>query len=127
MKLKKHSKNNNGQGNPMEFTKFVRKPFVVEGLEITRENIADVAKFIGELREVDGLSPYIIVDERYVPNVDRVYIGYFMTKMGSNVRCYSKNIFKKQFIEQTEPMRELMDMMDGRVNYDDAGEDANAG
>jgi len=125
--LKKHSKKHNGQGNPMEFTKYVRKPFVVEGLEITRENIADVAKFIGELREVDGLSPYIIVDERYVPNVDRVYIGYFMTKMGSNVRCYSKNIFKKQFIEQTEPMRELMDMMDGRVTYDDAGEDANAG
>jgi len=98
----------------MEFTKFVRKPFVVEGLEITRENIADVARFIGELREVEGLAPYIIVDERYVPNVDRVYIGYFMTKMGSNVRCYSRNIFRKQFVEQTEAMRDLIDLIDGR-------------
>lgn len=108
----------------MEFTKYVRKPFVVEGLEITRENIAEVAKFIGELREVDGLSPYIIVDERYVPNVDRVYVGYFMTKMGSNVRCYSKNIFKKQFIEQTEEIRDLMDIIDGRVVREQDVEDA---
>lgn len=112
--LKKHSKKNDGQGTKMEFTKFVRKPFVVEGLEITRENIADVARFIGELREVEGLAPYIIVDERYVPNVDRVYIGYFMTKMGSNVRCYSRNIFRKQFVEQTEAMRDLIDLIDGR-------------
>ena len=112
--LKKHSKKNDGQGTKMEFTKFVRKPFVVEGLEITRENIADVARFIGELREVEGLAPYIIVDERYVPNVDRVYIGYFMTKMGSNVRFYSRNIFRKQFVEQTEAMRDLIDLIDGR-------------
>lgn len=124
--LKRHSKKTDGQGNSMEFTKFVRKPFVVEGLEITRENIAEVAKFIGELREVDGLSPYIIVDERYVPNVDRVYVGYFMTKMGSNVRCYSKNIFRKQFVEQNDQMRELMDIIDGRVTYDDREEGANA-
>lgn len=122
--LKRHSKKEHGQGNSMEFTKFVRKPFVVEGLEITRENIAEVAKFIGELREVDGLSPYIIVDERYVPNVDRVYVGYFMTKMGSNVRCYSKNIFKKQFIEQTEEIRDLMDIIDGRVVREQDVEDA---
>jgi hypothetical protein len=124
--LKRHSKKD-GQGNSMEFTKFVRKPFVVEGLEITRENIGEVAKFIGELREVDGLSPYIIVDERFVPNVDRVYVGYFMTKMGSNVRCYSKNIFKKQFVEQTEQIRDLMDIIDGRVTYDHDEQDANAG
>lgn len=113
--MKKHNaKKQNGKGTGMEFTKFVRKPFVVEGLEITRENIAEVSKFIGELREVDGLAPYIIVDERYVPNVDRVYIGYFMTKMGSNVRCYSRNIFRKQFIEQTDQMRDLMDLIEGR-------------
>jgi hypothetical protein len=114
--LKKQKKTEAGeQGKDMEFTKFVRKPFVVEGLEITKENISEVAKFIGELREVDGLAPYIIVDERFVPNVDRVYIGYYMTKMGSNVRCYSRNIFRKQFIEQTDQMRELMNIIDGRT------------
>jgi hypothetical protein len=34
----------------MEFTQYVRKPFVVEAVEVTVENMAEVAKYVGEMR-----------------------------------------------------------------------------
>jgi hypothetical protein len=93
----------------MEFVTYVRKPFVVEAVEITTENIAEIAKYIGELREKANGTPYILVDERLVPNVERVYPGFFMTKMRANVRCYSRKIFTTQFMEETEEMKPLID------------------
>lgn len=86
----------------MEFTKFVRKPFLVEALEITPENIKECAEFIGTLRYKEDGSPYIEVDRILVPNVNQVYPGSFMTRIGNNVRCYSKKAFRQQFVESSE-------------------------
>lgn len=97
----------------MEFTTYVRKPFVVEAVEITTENIAEVAKYVGELRRKRNGTPYILVDDTLVPNVDRVYPGFFMTKMRANVRCYSRKIFTSQFMEETEEMKPLLDAVGG--------------
>lgn len=83
----------------MEFTKFVRKPFMVEAVEVTEENIAEIAKLVGKLRHKDDGSPYIHVDRRLFPNLYSVHPGFWMTKMGDNIRCYSKPVFNKQFIE----------------------------
>lgn len=88
--------------NIMEFTTFVRKPFVVQAVEITTENIEEVAKYIGDVREREDGTKYILVDRRLVPNVFKVYPGFFMTKMGENVRCYSRKIFKEQFVEAAD-------------------------
>jgi hypothetical protein len=93
------------------FTTFVRKPFVVDAVEITAENLEEIAKYVGDLREMEDGTPYILVDQRLVPNVERVYPGFFMTKMGQNVRCYSKKIFKEQFIEQTQEIKPWVDFM----------------
>jgi hypothetical protein len=82
----------------MEFTEYIRKPFTVQAIEITRENIEECAKFIGDVREMEDGRPYILVDSRLVPNLERVFPGYFMTKMGDNVRCYSKRVFNDQFV-----------------------------
>lgn len=82
----------------MDFTTFVRKPFIVEAVEVTTENIAELAKMIGTLREKDNGTPYIQVDRRLVPNVYRVYPGFWVTMMGDNIRCYSKRIFTEQFM-----------------------------
>lgn len=95
----------------MDFVTFVRKPFVVEAVEVTTENISEVAKYVGDLREKEDGTPYILVDRRLVPNVFRVYPGFFMTKMGENVRCYSKKIFKEQFMPQTEEIKPWVDFM----------------
>ncbi|MET0786541.1 MAG: hypothetical protein ABWY25_07545 [Paenisporosarcina sp.] len=95
----------------MQFTTFVRKPFVVDAVEVTSENISEVAKYVGDLREKEDGTPYILVDRRLVPNVFRVYPGFFMTKMGENVRCYSRKIFKEQFMVQTDEIKPWVDFM----------------
>lgn len=95
----------------MDFTTFVRKPFVVEAVEITTENIEEAAKYIGDVREKDDGTKYILVDQRLVPNVEKVYPGFFMTKMGENIRCYSRKIFNDQFMEKTEEIQPWLDFM----------------
>lgn len=92
----------------MEFTTFVRKPFMVLAVQVTKENIEEVAKLVGTLRH-DGAEDnkdYIQVDRRLVPNVYKVYPGFWLTKMGDNVRCYSGHIFDAQFVEGTQEMED---------------------
>ena len=100
----------------MDFTTFVRKPFTVEAVEITEENIAEIAELIGTLRQKENGSPYIAVNRRLVPNLFRVYPGFWMTKMGDgdNIRCYSKRVFNQQFVETTPDV-------DAWVKYLNAG------
>jgi len=97
----------------MEFDTFVRKPFKVQAVEITRENIAEVAKYVGDLKEKDDGTPFILVDKRLVPNVFRVFPGFWMTRMGENVRCYSKKIFVEQFVQSTVEIDQWVDWMNG--------------
>jgi hypothetical protein len=95
----------------MEFSTYVRKPFAVEAVEITKDNIEEVATHVGDLRKKDDGTPYILVDRRLVPNVAKVYVGFFMTKMGENVRCYSRKIFREQFVEKDESMAQWLEYL----------------
>lgn len=97
----------------MEFSQYVRKPFVVEAVEITEDNIADLAKFIGQLKTKDDGTPYILVDRRLVPNVFRVYPGFFMTQMDDRIRCYTRKVFKEQFCEANENVLAWVNFMNG--------------
>lgn len=85
----------------MEFTKHVRKPFFVEAIKITNENIEELSEFIGTLKAKPNGAPYIQVDRRKVPNVFRVYPGFWMTRMGDHIRCYANRVFDEQFVETT--------------------------
>jgi len=107
----KHKKPD-GRGQSMDFTNFVRKPFVVEAVEVTIDNIGEVAKYVGDLREEEDGTKYILVDHRLVPNVMRVYPGFYMTKMGKKVRCYSRKIFREQFVEEDENIRPWVEFME---------------
>lgn len=102
----------------LEFVEHVRKPFVVEAIEVTTENIGELAQFIGTLRYKDDKdkTPYIAVDRRLIPNVYRVYTGFWMTRMGDNIRCYSRKIFMDQFIAKTDEMNEWIDWLTGTEN-----------
>jgi hypothetical protein len=95
----------------MEYSKFVRKPFSVEAIEVTTENINDIAKHVGTLRTKDNGTPYIQVDRRLVPNIFRVYPGFWMTKMGDNIRCYSKRAFLEQFVESNPDIEKWVDTL----------------
>lgn len=80
----------------LEFEEYVRKPFLVEVVRITRDNIEEIAEIIGELC-YEGSKPYIKVNKNVVPGINRVHVGYYMTRMGDNIRCYNKRVFASQF------------------------------
>lgn len=93
------------------FKPYVRKPFAVEAVQITAENIEALAKYIGDLETKDDGSPYIKVDRRLVPNVFRVFPGYWMTRMGDHTRCYTDRIFQQQFSPSTDEIQTWVDFM----------------
>lgn len=84
----------------MQFTRFVRKPFEVEAVEITPENIEEVAKLVGDLVKKEDDTLFIQVDKDKVPNMFRVYPGDFLTRMDGSIRCYARKAFYDQFIEK---------------------------
>jgi len=92
----------------LEYTEFVRKPFLVEAIEITEENLEEVAKDIGAVKNGPE-GRYIAVNRRLVQNVLKVYPGYWMTKMGDFVRVYNPKAFHNQFIESDDDWRKKVE------------------
>ena len=81
---------------------YIRKPFIVEAVEVTVENIASLAPRVGTLVEPPEGSPFIEFDPKLVPHVTRVFPGFFVTKMGKRTHCYSPKAFKAQFADADE-------------------------
>lgn len=96
----------------MDFKNFVRKPFVVEAVRVTKENISEIADLVGELKEKDDGTPFIYVDRRLVPNVYRVFPGFWMTRMGDHIRCYSNKVFQEQFVDADPQVVAWVDFLD---------------
>jgi hypothetical protein len=82
----------------MEFSSFVRRPFLVEAVQITEENMEEVAKLIGEVKPntKDG-GNMILLDRHIIPNIRRAFVGWWVTKLDDNLRCYSPKVFEKEF------------------------------
>lgn len=82
----------------MDFTSYTRKPFVVDAVQITEDNIDEIAKKIGDgvVVRKDGKT-YIPIDRRVVPNISRAFVGWWLTSMNDNLRCYSGKVFAEQF------------------------------
>lgn len=78
------------------FSNYVRKPFLVEAVQVTPENIDELAAVLGELKEKDG-EKWILIDRRIVPNIKKAYVGWWVTKLDDNLRCYSPKVFDKEF------------------------------
>lgn len=101
----------------LEFTTFVRKPFTVQAVRITESNIEEVAEFVGEVRYLDEAQkkPYIHVNRRLVPYVLKVFPGFWMTRLGDEIRCYANKVFHEQFIESDNHVVEAVGMINGDV------------
>jgi hypothetical protein len=95
----------------LQFEKFTRKPFVVEAVEVTIENLEEVAKLIGDVEEDESGVLFIKVDRRLMPNLYRVEPGFFMTRMGLHIRCYNRKTFLKQFAALTPEIKTWVDFM----------------
>lgn len=105
----------------LEYSTFVRKPFVVEAVQITAENISEIAKHVGRVRFNRGTNEkYIQVNPNLVANLEHVYIGFWMTKMDGNTRCYANRVFLEQFVGVTPEIAALIDSIDreGRIAAD---------
>lgn len=98
----------------LEYKEFIRKPFLVEAVEITEENIQSVAKFVGTIEQSGDGSVFIKVDPELVPNVTRVFPGYFMTRMGDHIRCYTPKVFFDQFTEISATVKEWVESINKR-------------
>ena len=80
------------------FFSFVRKPFLVEAVQITEANIDALAALLGEIKEKDG-EKCIVIDRRVVPNIKKAYVGWWVTRLDENLRCYSPKVFEKEFTD----------------------------
>lgn len=107
----------------LEFSTFIRKPFIVEAVEVTEENIGEISKFVGTLREKEDGSPYISVNRMLFPNIYRVYPGFWMTKMGDNVRCYSRQVFTRQFVSNSPDLEIMYKSLNTHAFMDNDDED----
>lgn len=93
----------------LHFDTFVRKPFTVEAIQVTEENLKSVAKLIGQVQREPNGTRYIQTYKRKVPNITRVYVGYWVTKVENSdaIRAYSDRTFKNQFVKKTPLMNVL--------------------
>lgn len=85
----------------MDMTTYIRKPFNVEAIQITEENLSEIAVLIGEESALDDGTRFIKINKKIVPHVFRAWDGWWVTKFGDDYHCYSDKLFKKQFAEST--------------------------
>lgn len=109
----------------MEFLPYIRRPFKVEAIEVTIENIHELSELCGELVEKEGCDPYIQVDRKKVSNIYRIKLGFMLTRMGENLRAYSREAFELTFSEDNDGPRlglamtgELLDELRSRIDVD---------
>jgi hypothetical protein len=91
---------------------FIRKPFRVEAVVITRENIEEIAPTIGKLRFKENGEPWVKADRNIIPNVRNVFIGFVLTDVHNNKRCYSPKAFAREFMPATEEWLEYIQQLD---------------
>lgn len=83
-----------------EFTDFVRKPFKISAVQITEENIDELCELIGhKVVETAPGRKFILVNRRIVHHTQRAAIGWWVTTMDDNLRCYPDKVFTRQFME----------------------------
>lgn len=103
----------------METQTFVRKPFTVEAIQITNDNIKELAPLIGTLRSHRGKF-YIEVNRKKVPVLSEVEVDYWMTKVeNGKIRCYSDKVFQQQFTAMTPEIKSWVEFL----NMEDVDEE----
>lgn len=91
----------------MQSAKFTRKPFEVDAVQVTAENIDEVAKWCqGEVITEDG-QPCIKVRVLRALNErqTKAFIGDWVLYAGTGYKVYVDKAFKKSFVEKTEELR----------------------
>lgn len=82
----------------MEFSNYIRKPFSIKALEVTEDNFEEVAALVGkDIQMTSKGDRYIVVNRRIIPNGFKIFLGWWVTVMDDNIRCYPPKSFNAQF------------------------------
>lgn len=84
----------------METVKYVRKPFEVEAVQVTTDNIDEVAAWCnGEVKEEENTSKYIKVAVARVLNErqTKAFVGDWVLYAGTGYKIYTAKAFAKHF------------------------------
>jgi hypothetical protein len=83
----------------METIKYVRKPFEVEAVQVSAENIEEVAEWCAGSMETEGDDKYIKVRVARVLNdrQTKAFIGDWVLYAGTGYKVYTAKAFAKTF------------------------------
>ncbi len=87
---------------PLVFSEYSRKPFIVKAVQVTKENIREIAELLdGTLCYDDEHNPFLKVSRKKIPSSHQVVIGDWLTQLAENgkARTYSPEMFAEQFDE----------------------------
>ena len=98
-----------GKKEPMKITKFARKSFQVEGVQVTAENINEVAEWCGgDIRYRRGnktpedMYIYVNVVRPLNERQKRAYLGNWVLKSDRGWKVFTENAFNESFVEVPE-------------------------
>lgn len=84
----------------LETTRYVRKPFFIDAVQVTEANIADVAAWVeGDVRTDSDKKKYVKV-RVYRPMTDRqtkAYVGDWVLYAGTGYKVYTPKAFAESF------------------------------
>lgn len=84
----------------METTKYVRKPFFIDAIQVTEDNLDEVAKWAsGDIRTDNENKKYIKV-RVYMPKNDRqskAFVGDWVLYAGTGFKVYTTKAFSASF------------------------------
>ena len=101
----------------MKTNQYVRKPFFVDAVQVTEENMAEVAKWCnGTLEAGDDArpDPYIHVDVKrpLAERQTRAFVGDWILSSGNGFKVYTNVSFEKNFEDVNHKLSELTDVLD---------------
>lgn len=113
---------------PLDIQEFERLPFTIKAVEVTAENIKQVARWCGgEIKSEGrrGNKKFILVDVKRALN-DRqkqAYVGDWVLRAGSGYKVYTPKAFHESFRKKVEHMVEVTSNMIKREEAEDKEED----
>lgn len=93
----------------METIKFTRKPFDVDAVQVTTDNIAEVAAWCQGSVEAENDAQYIKVRVIRVLNErqTKAFIGDWVLYAGTGYKVYTDRAFKKSFVPAGDERRSI--------------------
>lgn len=82
----------------LEFKPHIRRPFEVTAIRVTEGNLDEVAELLGRVDTDSSGRRHVVVDPDRVPHAKYVYPGYWITRMGTFVRCYTNKRFRERYV-----------------------------